>query len=155
MTIDPVKSMIEELGAKLSQKEHSDVILNNGKGKQFLIAPSEFSEIKPVENPKKIAFVDGGDGPLEESPNFLITINRIYFSLFQGKKRVKPKANPRVQFFSYVTSNITTEGGKKTVSYDTRLFAHSEEDKKYSLNENISHFFKEFSKRDDIYFQII
>ena len=131
MTIDPVKSMIEELGAKLSQKEHSDVILNNGKGKQFLIAPSEFSEIKPVENPKKIAFVDGGDGPLEESPNFLITINRIYFSLFQGKKRVKPKANPRVQFFSYVTSNITTEGGKKSVSYDTRLFAHTEEDRKY------------------------
>lgn len=131
MIEDPVKSLIEQLGAHLSQKEHSDVVLNNGKGKQFLIAPSEFVEIKPVSNPRKIAFVDGGDGPLEESPNFLITINRVYFSLFQGKKRVKPKANPRVQFYSCVTSNIQTIDGKKNVSYDTKLFPHSLEDKKY------------------------
>ena len=103
MNEDPVKNLIVELGAHLSQKEHSDVVMNNGKGKQFLIAPSEFVEIAPVDNPRKIAFVDGGDGPLEESPNFLITINRVYFSLFQGEKRIKPKANPRVQFFSSVT----------------------------------------------------
>jgi hypothetical protein len=133
---DPVKSLIEELGAHLSQKEHSDRVLNNGKGKQFLIAPSEFSEIKPIDSPRKIAFVDGGDGPLEESPNFLITINRVYFSLFQGKKRIKPKENPRVQFFSSVTSNITTVNGKKEVSYNTRLFPHSAEDKKYLPDES-------------------
>ncbi|RMW37180.1 MAG: DNA double-strand break repair nuclease NurA [Nitrosopumilus sp.] len=131
MSDDPVKSLIEELGAQLSQKEHSDVVLNNGKGKQFLIAPSEFCEIKQTESPRKIAFVDGGDGPLEESPNYLITINRVYYSLFQGKKRIKPKENPRVQFFSYVTSNIETVDGKKNVSYNTRLFPHSSEDKKY------------------------
>ena len=131
MNEDPVKSLIAELGAHLTQKEHSDVVLNNGKGKQFLIAPSEFCEISSVSNPRKIAFVDGGDGPLEESPNFLITINRVYFSLFQGKKRIKPKENPRVQFYSFVTSNITTVDGKKNVSYNTRLFPHSEEDKRY------------------------
>ena len=131
MNEDPVKNLIVELGAHLSQKEHSDIVMNNGKGKQFLIAPSEFVEITPVDNPRKIAFVDGGDGPLEESPNFLITINRVYFSLFQGEKRIKPKANPRVQFFSSVTSNIETINGKKTVSYDTKLFPHSDEDKKY------------------------
>jgi len=67
MTEDPIKSLIEELGAHLSQKEHSDIILNNGKGKQSLIAPSEFTEIKSVDSPRKIVFVDGGDGPLEES----------------------------------------------------------------------------------------
>ena len=33
MNEDPVKSLIEELGAHLSQKEHSDIVLNNGKGK--------------------------------------------------------------------------------------------------------------------------
>ncbi len=131
MIEDPVKSMITELGTHLSQKKHSDIVLNNGNGKQFLIAPSEFSEIRPAGNPRKIAFVDGGDGLLEESPNFLITINRVYFSLFQGKKRIKPKTNPRVQFFSNVTSNIQTVDGKKTVSYDTKLFPHTTEDKKF------------------------
>ena len=68
MNEDPVKSLIEELGAHLSQKEHSDIVLNNGKGKQFPITPSEFSEIKSTNNHRKIAFIDGGDGPLEESP---------------------------------------------------------------------------------------
>ena len=131
MSEDPVKSLIAELGAHLSQKEHSDVVMNNGNGKQFLIEPSEFVEIKSTGNPRKIAFVDGGDGPLEESPNFLVTINRVYFSLFQGKKRIKPQANPRVQFFSSVTSNVSTVNGKKSVSYDTKLFPHSDEDKKY------------------------
>lgn len=131
MTEDPLRNLIEELGAQLSQKEHSDIVLNNGKGKQFVIEPSAFSEIKPTEDIRKIAFVDGGDGPLEESPNFLITINRVYFSLFQGKKRKKSKTNSRIQFFSYVTSNIYTEDGKKKVSYDTRLFPHNGADSKY------------------------
>ena len=49
MNEDPVKSLIEELGAHLSQKEHSDIVLNNGKGKQFPITPSEFSEIKYID----------------------------------------------------------------------------------------------------------
>ena len=132
---DPVKSLIKELGAHLSQKEHSDVVLNNGKGKQFLIEPSEFSQIKATSAPKKLAFVDGGDGPLEESPNFLITINRVYFSIFQGKKRIKPKINPRVQFFSYVTSRILDENGKKKVSYETKIFPHKAEDKKFLPDE--------------------
>ena len=136
MSSDPLKSLIDQLSSHLSQREHSDVILNNGKGKQFPITPSEFVEIQPTESPKKIAFIDGGDGPLEESPNYLITINRIYFSIFQGKQRIKPKANPRVQFFSCVTSNIETINGKKNVSYDTKLFAHSEEDKKYLPSES-------------------
>lgn len=131
MTEDPLRNLIEELGAQLSQKEHSDVVLNNGKGKQFVIEPSVFSEIRPTEDIRKIAFVDGGDGPLEESPNFLITINRVYFSLFQGRKRIKPKTNSRIQFFSYVTSNIHTEDGKKKVSYDTRLFPHNGADSRY------------------------
>ncbi len=131
MADDPLKSLIEELGTRLSNKEHYDIVLNNGKGKQFPITPSEFFEIRINGSHRKIAFVDGGDGLLEESPNFLITINRVYYSLFQGKNRVKSKANSRVQFFSCVTSNVSTTDGTKQISYDTRLFAHSAEDRKF------------------------
>lgn len=131
MDDDPVKSLIEELGTHLSQKEHSDVVLNSGNGRQFEIRPSEFVEITAVKAPRRMAFVDGGDGQLHESPNFLITINRVYFSIFEGRKRIKPKSNPRVQFFSYVTSNIQTEKGAKKVRYNTRLFAYSDEDRRY------------------------
>ncbi len=136
MIKDPIKSLMAELGAHLSQREHHDVVLNNGKGECFLIEPSKFVEIKSVDNPRKIAFVDGGNGPLEESPNFTITVNRVCFSLFQGKNRVKPRANPRVQFFSIIMLNIKTIDGKKTVSYDTRLFSHRKEDEKYFPDES-------------------
>ena len=134
MTEDPVKNLIGDLGAHLSQKEHVDVVLNS-KGSQYVIEPTKFEEIKPVSNFKKIAFIDGGDGPLDDSPNFLITINRVYFSLFQGKKRIKPKTSPRIQFFSYVVSNVHTEDGKKRVSYNTRLFTHNKKDNEFLPSE--------------------
>lgn len=131
MDDDPVKKLIDELGTRLSQREHSDIVFHSGKGKQFEIKPSEFVEINPVKTPRRIAFVDGGSGSLYESPNFLITINRVYFSVFEGKKRIKPRSKPRIQFFSYVTSNVQTRDGKKKIIYDTHLFAHSNEDKLY------------------------
>lgn len=129
MNNDSVRDLVEDLGAHLTQKEHSDVILNNGKGTQFEIKPSEFSEIKPSPI-RKIAFVDGGDGTLSESPNYLITLNRVYFSIFRGKDRVKPKSKPRIQFLSRVVLDIVTQG-KKMVRYDTRLFPYDKEDKHY------------------------
>ena len=131
MDDNPVKSLVEELGVQSSQKEHLDVILNDGKGEQFLIEASKFCEIGPVDLPRKIAFVDGGNGLLEESPNYTIMINRIYYSLFRGKERIKPKVNPRIEFLSCVTLDIKTIGKKKNTSYNTRLFPHSEGDKKY------------------------
>lgn len=136
MTEDPLRSLIDELGTTLTQTDHSDVVLNNGKGKQYPIKPSEFVEIKPITNPRKIAFVDGGDGPLDDSPNYLITINRVYYSLFQGKKRIKPKKNPRLQFYACVTSEIQTGKDGKRVSYATKLYPHNVEDKKYLPDEN-------------------
>ena len=130
MSSSPVSSLIGELGRHLSDREHSDVILN-GKGQQYVIEPKEFVEIKDDNAPRKIAFIDGGDGPLEESPNFLITINRVYYSLFQGKTRLKPKIKSRIEFFSYVVSNIETIEGKKKISYSTRLFPYNEADREY------------------------
>ena len=139
MENDPVKKLIEELGSNLLQRKHSDIVLNNGKGRQFEIKPSEFIDIAPNDHPRKIAFIDGGSGPLYESPNFLITINRAYFSIFKGSKRIKPKSNARIQFFTYVTSNIQTKDGKKKMRYDTRIFTHSKEDTKYlPLEEDLT-----------------
>lgn len=128
---DPVKNLVGELGRYLTEKDHYDTVLNNGKGEQFEIIPENYFEIPKNASPKKIAFVDGGDGPLDESPNYLITINRVYFSIFQGIKRVKPKMQPRVQFFSCVTSDVSTINGEKKITYNTMLFTHSSEDKAF------------------------
>ena len=138
MTEEPVRSLIEDLGARLSQREHRDVVLNNGRGKQFEIKSSEFREIREGADlpSRKIGFVDGGEGMLDQSPNYLITINRVYYSLFEGKRRIKPRTNPRVQFYSHVTSRIVTVNGTRQVRYDARLFTHSADDREFLPEES-------------------
>jgi len=128
MNTDPIKNLIEDLGSRLARRGHRDVVFNNGEGRKFEIKPSEFSEIKPTDSVRRIAFVDGGDGLLDESPNFLITINRAYFSIFRGRDRIRPKSDPKIQFLSHVISNIHANGGKKKIRYGTRMFAYGDED---------------------------
>ncbi|RNJ80258.1 MAG: DNA double-strand break repair nuclease NurA [Nitrosopumilus sp. H8] len=134
MNGQPARDLIEELGEHLSDVKHRDIVLCSGRAKKILITPKEFVEICGT-SPKKTAFVDGGDGILEESPNFLITINRIYFSLFCGKSRIKPRGKSRVQFFSYVTSSVTMNQ-KASINYNTRLFPYSESDREYLPKES-------------------
>lgn len=137
MSENPFRSLIGDLGKQLSQNEHVDTIFPTNKVKAKRITPDSFQEIKDVSNPKRIAFVDGGDGLLEEAPNYQIIINRIYFSIFQGKKRIKPKKlKPRVEFVSYVVSTVKSEGEKKSISYDTRLYPYNQQDRQYIPEES-------------------
>lgn len=129
---NPVRTLIEELGNQLTQNEQSDHILSDGKSKTFPIKSENFVEIKDIQNPRKIAFVDGGDGILEESPNYMIVINRIYFSKFQGKSRVPyKKLKNRIEFFSSVVSQVNKTDTNKSVSYNTKLFSYNKEDLEY------------------------
>ncbi|MCZ6581794.1 MAG: DNA double-strand break repair nuclease NurA [Thaumarchaeota archaeon] len=131
MSNNPVRNLIGDLGKQLTEKNHSNELLSIGQMKTFPITTDKFKEIAENANPKKIAFIDGGDGSLEESPNFLITINRVYFSMFQGKKRVSPtKLKSRLEFFSSVVSNVSNEGGKKKISYETKLYPYDQNERK-------------------------
>jgi len=136
MPDNPVRDLIGDLGEQLTQREHSNVILPVGQMKTFPITPDKFIEIKENGNPKKIAFIDGGDGALEESPNFLIAINRVYFSMFEGKKRVAPKKlKQRLEFFATIVSSVSNEGGKKKISYETKLYPYDQKEKIYLPDE--------------------
>lgn len=136
MKDNPVRALVSDLGRQLSQKEHSDSIFPYATIKSRTITSDSFKEIKGIENPKKIAFIDGGDGPIEDSPNFLIVMNRVYFGIFQGKNKLKPRhLKSRVEFFSYVVSNITTEDGKKRISFDAKLYPYNEDDVEYLPSE--------------------
>lgn len=126
MDSDPVRDLVEELGAHLANREHSDIVLDSGGGERYSITPSGFSEIRPVSPVRRVAFVDGGHGLLDESPSFLVTLNRTYCSIFRGSKRISPRSTNRIQLCAYVISDIRTEGGKKRINYRTRLFAGNE-----------------------------
>lgn len=141
MSADPMSSMIRELGDHISRRERSPFVLRSGGGERFAIEAPEFMEISPVEAPRRMAFVDGGNGTLEESPSFLIAINRIYFSIFRGREREKAKSCQRIQFFSCTTTEVRDagaggggappaggSGGRKGITYRTRLFAYGDGD---------------------------
>lgn len=121
---EPIKSLIEELGQHLSRAPHRDIVLGSGEGR-FPITVEAFSEIGHTDAPKRMAFVDGGNGTLEESPNFLIAINRVYFSLFEGRQRIRPTINQRIEFFSCLTIDTKESGGIRCA---TRIFAHDKKD---------------------------
>ncbi len=136
MADDPLRNLVGDLGRRLTKREHSDRVLKFEKGKVYELVPSEFNGIRPAPVSRKIAFIDGGDGLLDEAPNYLITINRVSYSLFRGKKRIMPAMNHRIQFFSYVVSDIQTRAGQKKLSYNTKLFAYGREDKVHLPDES-------------------
>lgn len=95
--------------------KHAD-ILDDANRKCYEITPSSFHEIFLDDTPRRIAFVDGGNGMMFHSPNYLLAANRVYYSLFQGPSRLKTKAKPRVDFFSFTYLD-------ENKAYSTKLFA--------------------------------
>ena len=120
MTVEPLKSLIKDLGIRLDGQASIDMLFGNNDA--LPIKPSNFFEIKPAYTNRKIVFVDGGNGILSVSPNHIITINRIYFSMFKGKNRIKSKINPRVEFFSYV---LVSPSSANRLQYTVKLFPYS------------------------------
>lgn len=126
MTDSPLGHLTHDLGSRLNAVVHVDRVLGSGTGTTYEIKPSEFVEIRHNPHPRTVAFVDGGQGPLDEAPNYIITLNRVYCSLFCGEQRVQPRSNHRIQFLSYVMA--TAGDAQKDIRYSTRLFAYDAHD---------------------------
>ena len=78
------------------------------------MSPEKFQQIKITNEIRKIAFVDGGSSELLKAPNYSIQFNRVYFSIFDGNKRLIPqKTTNKIEFFSYVFSTIKQIGFEK------------------------------------------
>ena len=134
-TSHPLEELYEILGEDLEDCT-SDGLLISENEDPIPLTKDSFKEIKESGASRKIAFVDGGDGILEEAPNFLININRIYFSMFSGKKRISPSTiKSRIEFFSSVVTKILKEDSKITVTYKTKLFPYDDQDRKLLPDE--------------------
>lgn len=96
--------------------------------KKCAIRGANFEEIPCTDEPRRIAFVDGGNATLGEAPSFMMGINRVYYSLFRGSLRQKPARQPRIEFFSCVTAGPSAPSVGSAAdkgAYTTRLFARS------------------------------
>ena len=97
--------------------------------KKYTISMDTFAEIPNADEPRKIAFVDGGNTLLAEAPAFLIGMNRVYYSLFRGDERQRPALRPRIEFFSCLTTGTAAGRAAGTLAttrdlYSVMLFAH-------------------------------
>lgn len=103
----PVGGMIDYLTAHIGTPGSPDPNVMDfvaAGQKKCTISMNTFAEIPNADEPRKIAFVDGGNTLLAEAPAFLIGMNRVYYSLFRGDERQRPALRPRIEFFSCLTT---------------------------------------------------
>ena len=130
MTYDSLKSLVDELVTKVEDQGNSTKMLETEYFESLRLDSKNFKKILEVDKPKKIAYVDGGNRELLRATNYVIELNRLYFSIFQNNKRIMPLyLTPRIEFFSYVVSKIKKKNGKSEIVYDTNLFPYKLENK--------------------------
>jgi hypothetical protein len=135
MTYDPIKSLIDDLVSRIEKQGTGKTIFSNDDSERFNLVPENFQEIKTSKENRKIAFVDGGNGVLLKAPNYSIQVNRVYFSMFSGNKRLTPKkTRTRIEFFSYVFSTVKQIGIKKEIFFNINLWPVNETDRQMLPN---------------------
>ena len=97
----------------------------------FDLTPDHFFSLPKRTSDCCIAFVDGGRAELLAAPNFAVGLNRVYFCLFKGDKRIEPAKLPsRIDY--YTICYATTTGNQ--IVYKTELVPIKEEWKDYLPN---------------------
>lgn len=135
MPYDPIKLLIEDLVTRIERQGTGKTIFSSNDSERFDLIPENFHEILIEKGNRKMAFVDGGSGILLKAPNYAIQINRIYFSIFEGNKRVIPKkVRTRLEFFSHVFSTIKQTATKKEIFFNVNVWAVNEMDKEILPN---------------------
>jgi len=118
MIADVVKKLVFHLD-RIVTDNLGDPFLSSHNYRTYPFDQENFKIIKPVESDKKIAFVDGGNLELITAPNFSIQINRVYFNIFNGLKRINVTAIPqRIEFFSLTVASFKND----KIFFDTYLF---------------------------------
>lgn len=85
----PFELLLSDLEAHATARAHADRVRAVAKTR-FEMRPSGFVGIRPDPSPpRRAAFVDGGNGVLAEAPDYLIMINRVYYSMFRGAEKLR------------------------------------------------------------------
>jgi hypothetical protein len=71
---------------------------------------TNFHKIEHNTNHRRIAFVDGGNQLIVETPTLSIHLNRVYFNIFEGAKRLAIRSSKQLFEFFSVTSGSFKNG---------------------------------------------
>ena len=129
--LHPLDLLMDDLGANLDRIQYVDTVVT-GDGRPGLeLKPEAFRPIYGTDAPARIAFVDGGNGTIAESPKFAISLNRLYCGMFRGADRVNAPPNPRIEFFSLVARRVAPVEDRYKTRYAVSLFPHDTSHHRY------------------------
>jgi hypothetical protein len=115
-----VGRVAKELDRRVSEVELGNPHLSSHNYDSVPLSLRNFHPFKFLDCRRRIAFVDGGNQPLLQAPNFSVQFNRVYFNIFQGNRRLNPE--PIVpQRFEFVSATIAQFQGDE-ICFQTSLF---------------------------------
>jgi len=119
MMSNVVRKVVENLDQMMAEDSLGRPYLSSHNYKAYDFDRKYFITIKTTDSNRKIAFVDGGNRELVGAPNFSIQLNRVYFNVFQGRRRVDNVNIPHmVEFFSATFAVFRQE----KIFYNTSIF---------------------------------
>jgi len=86
---------IERLDSHLDDERIGNPFFPERGVQPFPLTPSGFKIIQRLDSDKKTAFVDGGNQEILGAPNFSVQLNRVYFSVWNGKHKGPRKVHPK------------------------------------------------------------
>lgn len=132
MSVETLRQIVKKLNAQIKENRLGKPFFGQSQYNPHSLKPKNFSPIKHVESGRRIAFLDGGNQEIIGAPNFSIQVNRIYFCIFDGEKRISPETIPnKIEFFS-ATYSVFRD---RQVHYDTIILPLEDSYAKYIPSE--------------------
>jgi len=97
----PIRKVVDALGRAIVDVPMGQPSFGDDRYSPFELRTDRFFPLPKRMTDGKVAFIDGGRAELLSAPNFAIGLNRVYFGLFHGDKRIEPTKIPsKIDFFT-------------------------------------------------------
>jgi hypothetical protein len=135
-----ISRIIEASGRKNSKDVFP--VFSSGDCTPIKIDSKNFMEITPVTG-KKVAFIDGGNAEILNSPDVSLSVIRTCFAVFDGNKKISSK---KEDFVLLVTSSVSGND----VRYDASVFSNDGKEIRNETFDSMDETLKEGVVRADI-----
>ena len=132
MRAEVSKKIIEKLNIEIKEIDLGTPFFSNSKYTSFPLSKERLHKINDVPLNAKVAYLDGGNHEILCAPNFSVQVNRVYFNIFRGPKRLRHNSlHVPMEFFSVTYSSFR----KDNIFFDTSLFPLENKSRSFLPNE--------------------
>jgi len=119
MKSEVAEQIIEKLDREIEERDLGILFSSNPEYHSFPLSKERLERIEDVQLNGKVAYLDGGNQEILGAPNFSVQINRVYYNIFKGQKRLEDNSIPqRIEFFSVTHSFFQRDN----IFYGTSIF---------------------------------